>query len=100
VFDGAREGGHREDDAPNPLCLYGRSKLAGERAVAEAHALHLTVRVSWVFGPSADNFVKKVLAWASARDEISIVSDQRGPGPPTRRTWPAPPRARRPDAGG
>ncbi len=78
VFDGTKEGGYREEDAPNPLCLYGRSKLAGERAVAEAHALHLNVRVSWVFGPSADNFVKKVLAWASARDEISIVSDQRG----------------------
>jgi len=78
VFDGRREGGFTEQDEPNPLCLYGRSKLAGERAVARAGGDHLVVRVSWVFGPSADNFVKKVLGWATARDTVSIVSDQRG----------------------
>jgi dTDP-4-dehydrorhamnose reductase len=78
VFDGRRAGGHREEDAPNPLCLYGRSKLEGEQAVAAAGGNALTVRVSWVFGPSADNFVKKVLAWARARDTLRIVSDQRG----------------------
>jgi dTDP-4-dehydrorhamnose reductase len=78
VFDGRRDGGHVEEDEPNPLCIYGRSKLEGERAVAAAGGSHLIVRVSWVFGPSADNFVKKVLAWASARDTLSIVSDQRG----------------------
>ena len=78
VFDGRREGGYVEDDEPNPLCLYGRSKLEGERAVAAAGGPHLIVRVSWVFGPSADNFVKKVLAWARARETLSIVCDQRG----------------------
>jgi dTDP-4-dehydrorhamnose reductase len=78
VFDGEREGGHREDDDPRPLCIYGQSKLAGERAVAEIHDDHLIARVSWVFGPSGDNFVKKVLAWADARDTLRIVSDQRG----------------------
>jgi dTDP-4-dehydrorhamnose reductase len=78
VFDGARPGGYREEDTPNPLCLYGRSKLAGERAVAEAGGRSLVVRVSWVFGPSGDNFVKKVLAWASERGEIRVVCDQRG----------------------
>jgi dTDP-4-dehydrorhamnose reductase len=78
VFDGRREGGYVEGDEPHPLCLYGWSKLEGERAVAQAGGDHLTVRVSWVFGPSADNFVKKVLSWAGARDTLSIVSDQRG----------------------
>lgn len=78
VFDGRKEGGFREDDPPNPLCVYGASKLAGERAVAEAQDGHLIVRVSWVFGPSGDNFVAKVLGWARARDALSIVSDQRG----------------------
>jgi dTDP-4-dehydrorhamnose reductase len=78
VFDGRRAGGHREDDDPRPLCTYGHSKLAGEQAVAEAHGDALVARVSWVFGPSADNFVKKVLAWASTRDTLRIVSDQRG----------------------
>ena len=78
VFDGRQDGGIREDDPPNPLCVYGASKLAGERAVAEAHGDHLIVRVSWVFGPSGDNFVIKVLGWAGSRDSLSIVSDQRG----------------------
>jgi dTDP-4-dehydrorhamnose reductase len=78
VFDGRKAGGYVEEDEPNPLCLYGWSKLEGERAVARAGGDYLVVRVSWVFGPSADNFVKKVLAWAGARDTLSIVSDQRG----------------------
>jgi dTDP-4-dehydrorhamnose reductase len=78
VFDGRREGGYVEEDEPNPLCVYGASKLEGERAVAAAGGSHLVVRASWVFGPAADNFVKKVLAWASERDTLSIVSDQRG----------------------
>ena len=78
VFDGRKEGGYVEEDEPRPLCLYGWSKLEGERAVAQAGGDHLVVRVSWVFGPSADNFVKKVLAWAGVRDSLSIVSDQRG----------------------
>ena len=78
VFDDSRTRPHREDDAPNPLCLYGRSKLEGERAVAAANSGALIVRVSWVFGPSADNFVKKVLAWAGDRDALSIVADQHG----------------------
>jgi dTDP-4-dehydrorhamnose reductase len=78
VFDGRKEGGFTEDDAPNPLCVYGASKLAGERAVAEAGGGHLVVRVSWVFGPSGDNFVAKVLGWTRGRNSLSIVSDQRG----------------------
>jgi dTDP-4-dehydrorhamnose reductase len=78
VFDGRKEGGFGEDDPPNPLCVYGASKLAGERAVAEADGNHLVVRVSWLFGPSGDNFVTKVLGWAQGRDSLSIVSDQRG----------------------
>ena len=87
VFDGRRAGGHREEDAPNPLCLYGRSKLEGERAVAAAGGNALTVRVSWVFGPSADNFVKKVLAWARARDTLRIVSRPARPADLFARPW-------------
>jgi dTDP-4-dehydrorhamnose reductase len=78
VFDGEKAGGHVETDTPNPLCLYGRSKLAGEEVVAAANGPHLIVRVSWVFGPSGDNFVAKVLSWARAKPNLSIVSDQRG----------------------
>jgi dTDP-4-dehydrorhamnose reductase len=78
VFDGSRSGGHTESDHPRPLCLYGHSKLEGERAVAAAGGAHLIVRVSWLFGPSGDNFVTKLLAWARQRETLSIVSDQRG----------------------
>jgi dTDP-4-dehydrorhamnose reductase len=78
VFDGRKQGGYVETDSPNPLCVYGRSKWAGETAVAEAHNDHLIVRVSWVFGPSGDNFVKKLLEWARTRDTLTIVCDQRG----------------------
>ncbi len=78
VFDGAKVGPYTEDDAPAPLCVYGRTKLAGERAVLDACPSALVVRVSWVFGPSGENFVTKVLSWATARPRLSIVCDQHG----------------------
>ena len=78
VFDGTKSSSYTEDDTPDPINLYGRSKLAGELAVAAADPTALIVRVSWVWGPSGDNFVKKLLQWASQRNELSIVSDQYG----------------------
>jgi dTDP-4-dehydrorhamnose reductase len=78
VFDGTRLGGYRETDMTRPLCLYGRSKLEGEMAVLSADRSALIVRVSWVFGPDGNNFVTKVLSWAKARPELSIVCDQIG----------------------
>lgn len=78
VFNGTKHGAYTEEDTPNPINLYGRSKLAGEIAVRESNPDALIVRVSWVWGPSGDNFVKKILQWASTRDELSIVSDQYG----------------------
>ncbi|MDJ1158803.1 dTDP-4-dehydrorhamnose reductase [Chelatococcus sp. SYSU_G07232] len=78
VFDGTKDSAYVETDRTNPLGVYARSKLAGEEAVATALSDHVVVRVSWVFGPSGDNFVKKLLTWARERGELSIVSDQRG----------------------
>jgi dTDP-4-dehydrorhamnose reductase len=78
VFDGSKAGPYAEGDTPNPLCVYGHSKLAGEGAVAAANEDHLVVRVSWVFGPSGDNFVTKLIAWARQRPKLTIVADQRG----------------------
>jgi dTDP-4-dehydrorhamnose reductase len=78
VFGDDRAVPHAEHDKPDPLCTYGRSKLAGERHVLEAGGQALIARVSWVFGPSGDNFVTKVLGWAKARPELSIVADQMG----------------------
>lgn len=68
----------REDDPTGPLGVYGASKLEGEKRVAAECDRHLIARVSWVYGPSGDNFVKKVLTWAKARPELSIVCDQVG----------------------
>lgn len=79
VFDGAKADPYQEEDAPNPLSVYGRSKLAGERAVAEANPDALTVRVCWVFSGHADNFVSKMILLARNRPMVSVVNDQVGP---------------------
>lgn len=64
VFDGEKIGPYTEDDTPNPLSVYGSSKLAGERAVAAAYPQALIVRTAWVFGPPGPNFPLKILAAA------------------------------------
>lgn len=79
VFDGAKADPYEEDDTPNPLSAYGRSKLAGERAVAEANPDALTVRVCWVFSGFANNFVSKMVSLARETSSLQIVDDQVGP---------------------
>ena len=75
---GAASGPHRESDQPAPLGAYGRSKLAGERAVAAAHPGAVIFRTSWVYAPFGGNFVGAMLRLAETRDEIGVVDDQRG----------------------
>ena len=78
VFDGSKSGPYTEEDEPHPLNAYGRSKLAGDRSVTEAHAGALVVRTAWVFGPGGVNFPAKIVALAQARDEIQVVDDEFG----------------------
>lgn len=78
VFDGSKDGAWLEDDAPAPLSAYGRSKLAGEQAIAEVGGIHLILRTSWVYGLHGKNFLRTMLALAETRDTLSIVDDQRG----------------------
>lgn len=78
VFDGVKAAPYTPDDAPRPLSAYGRSKLAGEEAVAALCPEHLVVRVSWVFSEYADNFVRTMLRLASQRPEVTVVDDQIG----------------------
>ena len=78
VFDGTKPGAYVEDDATAPLGAYGRTKLAGERAIAQAGCDHLVLRTSWVYGPHGSNFMLTMLRLAATREELRIVDDQRG----------------------
>jgi dTDP-4-dehydrorhamnose reductase len=78
VFDGAGARPWTEDDAPAPRSVYGSSKLAGERALAEACAHHLILRTSWVLGAHGANFAKTMLRLAAERETLTVVDDQVG----------------------
>ena len=76
VFDGAAAQPYREDDEPHPQSVYGRTKLAGERAVLET-GRNLVVRTAWVYGQGR-NFIRAILAAEAAGRELRVVDDQRG----------------------
>ena len=79
VFDGRKTTPYLESDDVNPLSAYGRSKLAGERAVVgAAPESHTIVRSSWLFGASGKCFPKTILRLAGERDELNVVADQVG----------------------
>ncbi|MFA5785772.1 MAG: dTDP-4-dehydrorhamnose reductase [Actinomycetota bacterium] len=78
VFDGNGERAFSEEDAPNPPNAYGRSKLAGERAVAGILPRHLVVRTSWLYDQGGRNFVAAMLRLARGDDPVEVVADQVG----------------------
>jgi dTDP-4-dehydrorhamnose reductase len=78
VFDGTKAAPYREDDPVAPLNVYGRTKLAGERAIIASGASHLILRTSWVYAPRGRNFLQTVLRLARERKELKIVDDQTG----------------------
>jgi len=77
VFDGIKGSPYVETDTPNPINVYGKTKLAGEEAAAEA-GKYLTFRTSWVYSNRTGGFVSKVLEWANTQKELRIVDDQIG----------------------
>jgi dTDP-4-dehydrorhamnose reductase len=78
VFDGRKRKPYREEDAVNPLNVYGRSKEAGERAVRAAAPHHIILRTAWVYGAYGANFVKTMLRLGAERPGLRVVADQRG----------------------
>ncbi len=76
VFDGEKGAPYLENDMPNPLGVYGASKLAGEVAIRDVDCAHLIFRTSWVYSLRRESFVTKVLSWARKHAELRIVDDQ------------------------
>ena len=85
VFDGTKPGPYTEKDHPNPINVYGKTKLEGELAIQESGAAHLIFRTSWVYGARGSNFLLTMLRLFDQRPELRIVTDQIGA--PTWSRW-------------
>ena len=76
VFDGIKKGLYTEEDSPNPLNQYARSKLLGEELVKQVLEDYLILRVSWVYGEGRQNFIYKLLQWAKEREVLQIAFNE------------------------
>lgn len=79
VFDGASARPYREEDPTGPLNVYGRTKLAGERAIQATGAHHLILRIAWVYARRGQNFLTTMLRLAREQEVLRVVDDQVGP---------------------
>jgi dTDP-4-dehydrorhamnose reductase len=78
VYDGEKSGAYVESDPTNPVSAYGRTKLAGEQAIAASGCRHLVFRTCWVYAPRGKNFLLTILKAARERPELKVVDDQFG----------------------
>jgi len=84
VYDGRKRIPYEPTDAPNPLSVYGKSKLAGDEAVRVTNPKHFILRTAWLYGPGGNNFVEKIIGAAKKNPSLKVVSDE--VGSPTH-TW-------------
>ncbi|MBS93306.1 MAG: dTDP-4-dehydrorhamnose reductase [Chromatiales bacterium] len=78
VFDGEKSSPHKPDDPTGPLCVYGRTKLGGEKAALGGCDSSWVIRSSWTYSEYGQNFVKTMLRLATEHEQIEVVSDQTG----------------------
>lgn len=78
IFDGKKKKPYRESDKPNPLCQYGRTKLASEENIQTLTKKNLIIRTSWLYGLKSENFVKTILQQAKTSRKLKVVDDQIG----------------------
>lgn len=78
VFDGKQRSPYSEEDPPNPLGVYGRSKWEGEKKIREILPEACLIRTAWLYGKAGKNFVKAILAQAGEKNRLRVVDDQRG----------------------
>ena len=78
IFSGKADTPYREEESPAPINAYGRTKLAGERAIAESGCRSIVIRTSWLYSEYGKNFVKTMLSLMASRSEVSVVADQMG----------------------
>ena len=78
VFDGTKDGEYTEEDIPNPINVYGKTKYEGEIYVQELLEKYYIVRISWVFGENGNNFIDTMLRLAKERDSLNVINDQVG----------------------
>ena len=76
VFDGHKIKPYMEEDVPNPLSVYGKSKYEGENKVLKIYNKSFIIRTSWLFGIGGNNFNKQIINWSKLRDSLNIVDDQ------------------------
>ncbi|WP_273266908.1 dTDP-4-dehydrorhamnose reductase [Flexistipes sinusarabici] len=76
VFDGSKGEPYKETDIPNPLSVYGKSKMEGEKGVLQCYNSSFIIRTSWVFGKANKNFNTQVIEWSKMNKELKIVDDQ------------------------
>lgn len=78
VFDGSKESTYTEDDTPNPINVYGKSKYQGEQNIQQTLKEYFIIRTSWLYGKNGNNFVHTMLRLFKEKEEVRVISDQWG----------------------